>query len=356
MSILSKSNIVTGNTVQPTDVSQIVDALTASGSYNLYVSGSVGIGVTTGSGTIPTSASLYVNGNISGSGNITISGIITASSVSANAIYGSLYATGDVHVTRVDQAYGYILRPNVNGFKNVQFAVEGGGTLDNLYVNSNLSTFTGKISGSSLQLLGAITASNIGTIAAVNLNSNASQYLNGAGTFTTLTVTGFTPTSSFNTFTASYYTDSASFNSRINGITIPSQTQIVSGSTYAYVTGTSVIVSGSNAGTTQFIVTGSQYTTGTITSTGFIQASARSVKDNILPFTGSALSLIKDIDVVSYVYKHKPEEPKIGFIADDTNEIFSTKAQNVMDQGNVIGVLIKAVQELQEEIEILKNK
>jgi len=357
MSQLSKSNIVTGNVVQPTDVTQIVDALTASGSYNLYLNGAAAIGVTTGSTTtIPASSSLYVNGNISGSGNLTLSGNVSASAVTANNVYGNLNATSDLHLTRTDVAYAYILRPNVIGFKNLQFAVEGGGILDNLYFNSKFSTFTGTIYGPSLWLTGAITASNIGTVAAVNLNSNATQYLNGNGTFTTLNVTGFTTTSSFTAFTQSYYVASASFDSRINGITVPPQTQISSGSTYTYVTGTNVIVSGSNANTTQFIVTGSQSTTGTITSTGFVQSSLRSLKDDITPFRGSALDLIKSIDVVYYTYKVNPDIQKVGFIADDTHEIFSTKYHNVMDQGNTIGILLKAVQELQQEIEILKNR
>jgi len=350
MAQLSKANIITGNIVQPADVTQLVDALTASGSYNLLISGSLGIGIKT---TSP--ASLYVSGSISGSGNITVGGNVTAATITGTNVYGIINASQDLHLTRTDTAYAYILRPNVTGFKNLQFAVEGGGLLDNLYVNSSFSTFTGTIYGPTLWLTGAVTASNIGTVSSLNLNGQVGTLLNGNGGWTAINTNIFTTTGSFNTFTSSYYVASASFDSRINNLPAPNYSFITTGSTYCFVSGSSVIVSGSNPSTTQFIVTGSQSTTGTITSAGFIQSSLRSLKDNIVPFTGSALDLIKTVEVVAYTYKSDPGTQKVGFIADDTNEVFSTKNHNVMDTGNTVGIMLKAIQELQSQIEELKK-
>ena len=50
------------------------------------------------------------------------------------------------------------------------------------------------------------------------------------------------------------------------------------------------------------------------------------------------------------------ESPRIGFIADDTDEIFSTKSKDKMDIYNCIGMLLKAVQELSSENKELKNR
>jgi len=51
--------------------------------------------------------------------------------------------TGDVYLSRTTLAWGYIIRPNVAGYKNLQFAVNGGGALDNLELNSLSVTIRG---------------------------------------------------------------------------------------------------------------------------------------------------------------------------------------------------------------------
>ncbi len=52
---------------------------------------------------------------------------------------------GDVFISRVNTPYGYVCRPNTPGYKNLQFAVTGGGPLENLALNSNISYFTGTV-------------------------------------------------------------------------------------------------------------------------------------------------------------------------------------------------------------------
>ena len=92
-----------------------------------------------------------------------------------------------------------------------------------------------------------------------------------------------------------------------------------------------------------------------IEASSFNAVSKRSAKENIVNFEESALDLIKTVEVVKYNYKtDKEKNLKIGFIADDTHEYLSSKDHDKMEMGNSIGLLIKAVQELQKEIDNLK--
>jgi hypothetical protein len=95
---------------------------------------------------------------------------------------------------------------------------------------------------------------------------------------------------------------------------------------------------------------------GQLVATGFYQASSRSLKTNINPFTKSALDIIRDVTVVSFNYKTDIINKHVGFIAEDTPEELSTRHKNVMDSNNTIGVLLKAVQELEARIKQLESK
>jgi hypothetical protein len=90
-------------------------------------------------------------------------------------------------------------------------------------------------------------------------------------------------------------------------------------------------------------------TDGTLNATIFNGASSRTVKKNIKPFKGSALDVIKSIDVVSFKYKGDTE-PQVGFIAEDTDPLLSGEEQKSMKINTTIGILIKAIQELEEKI------
>lgn len=103
------------------------------------------------------------------------------------------------------------------------------------------------------------------------------------------------------------------------------------------------------------IVSGSASFTGTVTAQAFFESSLRVLKDNIYPFSSSALDIINKTEVVSFNYKKIPELFKIGIIADDTHEYISSKEHNVFDHGNSIGLLLKAVQELSTRVEHLEK-
>jgi hypothetical protein len=95
---------------------------------------------------------------------------------------------------------------------------------------------------------------------------------------------------------------------------------------------------------------------GQLVATGFFQASSRTLKTNINPFTKSALDIIREVSVVSFNYKTDVINKHIGFIAEDTPEELSTRNKNVMDSNNTIGVLLKAVQELEAKVKELEAK
>lgn len=90
----------------------------------------------------------------------------------------------------------------------------------------------------------------------------------------------------------------------------------------------------------------------------FIANSARSLKTDIKPTKYNAVDEINKINVVDFYFKSdsKKENPKVGFIADDTDPIFSTKDKNSMDLYNTCGMLLKAVQELSAENKELKKR
>lgn len=79
-------------------------------------------------------------------------------------------------------------------------------------------------------------------------------------------------------------------------------------------------------------------------------------KENIHIFNQNALDIIKETKIVDFNYKDDPEKNyKVGFIADNTNEILSTKNHDQMDMYNCIGILIKAVQEIDKELINIKE-
>lgn len=85
------------------------------------------------------------------------------------------------------------------------------------------------------------------------------------------------------------------------------------------------------------------------------QTSSINFKTNIEKFEEKALDLVNKVNIVKYNYKNDLSTQHIGFIAEDTPKELSSEKQNVMDIGSCIGVLLKSIQELQEEIKKLKK-
>ena len=97
----------------------------------------------------------------------------------------------------------------------------------------------------------------------------------------------------------------------------------------------------------------------TDTGTNFAQVyqiiSSRTKKKDIAKYEGSGLGLVNATSIVNYKFKNDPEQiPHIGFIAEDTPEEMAGKKHDTMNVADTLGVLLKAVQELSHEIDILK--
>jgi hypothetical protein len=96
--------------------------------------------------------------------------------------------------------------------------------------------------------------------------------------------------------------------------------------------------------------------TGTITASAFFQSSSRELKEAIVTFDRSAIDIINETTIVEFVYKNDPDKRlHYGFIAEDTPVELSTSDQKSMDTNSVVGILIKAVQELDARVKQLEN-
>lgn len=87
--------------------------------------------------------------------------------------------------------------------------------------------------------------------------------------------------------------------------------------------------------------------------------SKRERKTNIEDYNGKALPILLETQIKSFNYKSEIGKERCythyGFIADDTAEELATPYKDVMETGNCIGLLIKAIQELYAKIEELEG-
>ena len=94
------------------------------------------------------------------------------------------------------------------------------------------------------------------------------------------------------------------------------------------------------------------YTFASIGSIYFFTVSTEEVKTNIQPFTASAIGIIDSTEIVSFKYEldGQDETTRIGFIAENTPQELSTKDHDKMDINSSLGVMIKAIQELDAKL------
>jgi hypothetical protein len=94
------------------------------------------------------------------------------------------------------------------------------------------------------------------------------------------------------------------------------------------------------------------YTFASIGSTYFFTVSTEEVKTNIEPFTASAMNLIDSTEIVTYKYEldGQDDTTRIGFIAEDTPEELATSKHDRIDINSSLGVMIKALQELDAKL------
>jgi len=92
--------------------------------------------------------------------------------------------------------------------------------------------------------------------------------------------------------------------------------------------------------------------------TYFYGTSTRDMKKNIQPMTSCAMDIINATDIVTFKYDTGLHEEilQVGFIAEDTPEELATFEYDKMDLQNVLGVVLKCIQEIDARITILENK
>ncbi len=96
---------------------------------------------------------------------------------------------------------------------------------------------------------------------------------------------------------------------------------------------------------------------GTVTASNITAPSSRALKENIAPFADDALRLVEAIRVMSFNYiADRSKDRRIGFLADETDELFSGRERDRFDLPNTIGVLIRAVQQLGNRLEHLEQR
>lgn len=89
----------------------------------------------------------------------------------------------------------------------------------------------------------------------------------------------------------------------------------------------------------------------------FNASSSRAIKKNIKPFQDSALQLLSHVLIVGYQYTNDEADRRhIGFIAEDTPGCLTGPNHNTMSISDNIGVLIKAIQELDEKVRSLEAR
>ena len=93
-----------------------------------------------------------------------------------------------------------------------------------------------------------------------------------------------------------------------------------------------------------------------LSATTVFSRSSRKVKKDITLYDGSAFDTLDKIEVVSFHYiEDETQADKVGFIAEDAPTLVAGINNDKMDLGNCIGLLIKAVQELKQENEELRE-
>jgi hypothetical protein len=90
----------------------------------------------------------------------------------------------------------------------------------------------------------------------------------------------------------------------------------------------------------------------------FFNSSTRSMKKDIEPFVKDATEIIKSTEIITWEFEsgEHTQIEHIGFIAEDTPEELATANHNVMDTTNTLGVILKAIQEIDNRITALQNK
>jgi hypothetical protein len=97
------------------------------------------------------------------------------------------------------------------------------------------------------------------------------------------------------------------------------------------------------------------WTTGNSYAAAFYTNSSRALKQDIAPFSRSALDIVNNTLIVDFRYKNKPEVARVGFIAEDTDAVLTGDNGDKFDTTNTLAVALKAIQELSTRVNELEK-
>lgn len=120
-------------------------------------------------------------------------------------------------------------------------------------------------------------------------------------------------------------------------------------STFAYINGSSAQA----FNTANLSATGTINATSTITGSEVYRGSSRDIKHNIMPYYGDAMNILRDTMIHTY-YLNVDNSFSIGFIAEDTHPWLSGPSQKGHVFGNHLGILTKAIQEIDIRVLVLE--
>ena len=86
-------------------------------------------------------------------------------------------------------------------------------------------------------------------------------------------------------------------------------------------------------------------------------ASSRALKKDVSPLSGeAAMSALQRLEPVNFTYRNEPEDPHVGFIAEDVPDIVATADRKSLAPMDIVAVLTRVVQEQQKTIETLMER
>jgi hypothetical protein len=99
-------------------------------------------------------------------------------------------------------------------------------------------------------------------------------------------------------------------------------------------------------------------TTAVLTTAGvWTDASSRTAKEHIVELgTEAAFTALNELNPVTYNYKVLPDDPKVGFIAEDVPALVATPERNGLSALDIVAVVTKVVKEQQKTIDQLNAR
>lgn len=91
---------------------------------------------------------------------------------------------------------------------------------------------------------------------------------------------------------------------------------------------------------------------GNVTATSFVPTSSRELKKDIADLDADkAAAALDELNPVEFVFKGDPDEPHVGFIAEDVPELVATNDRRGVSSMDVVAVVTKVVKEQQRTID-----